>query len=787
MPAIDDSFDDRRDNCVLWPEDDYSKIVRYFQQEAAERGSLTSLTATAGLKSATEAYFFFLELQAGLGCIRILGHNVDELRGRLDWCSLVLGMWVRRKSIGPAMKEWMSIMESWRFIIENTAFMAICFALRPGATEREAVDEGGSDTISSRVLCTASNYMESRDQRLVRWVVKAARSRDWSLPLEHDKLFGKMIDHLKSSIEKDHPRRMLREQRRRGIEASHFEEFVADVEKEAQALLGFLSSEERGNLERCFVRLMRATLASRVNHGNLGYLRICQKVLSQWLSSDHTLRSGVEARFQEQVQEIFHGIATRRSLGFLGHEPEFPIDKDLSEVLALGADVNGDGHLYYGTESILYDIAAANCPINSFRALVAAGALYRNNSEHHGASPLHAAALANNTDVIAFLLDRGLHSFEIDINARDRRYSQTPLHYAARRSNIEAIDMLLQQPGIDIDARDNEDCTPFLLAAGEGGIVAMSRLLRTKKINCYQLTNWDGQNALHLAAKCAKSNSLSYVLRHVRNVNAKGWNGTTPLHKAVEINSSPNISILLKNGADPSTMDDEGFTPFARACEARHLGPMKVLLRASHGLVEPLAKPVEADFGNTSYDGSHLHSSPVTLILPDLRTAGKKRVAHVRLALKIILAAKPDLEVRDPIGRSVLSKVIETIDTCLIQDLLHAGVDVNSQDNEGNTPMHKLLGPWFSDVETLKMLLEFGANPDIKNHAGEDPVTANLVPHGKTWKVDAASIIRAHKVKIANARKALAKAKKRENRRLPSPKRPRPSNPFSALTLEGED
>ena len=101
--------------------------------------------------------------------------------------------------------------------------------------------------------------------------------------------------------------------------------------------------------------------------------------------------------------------------------------------------------------------------------------------------------------------------------------------------------------------------------------------------------------------------------------------------------------------------------------------------------------------------------------------------------------------------------------------------------------MHKLLGRWSFHVETLKVLLEWGANPDIKNHAGEDPVTVDLKPHEETWEVDAASIIREHKVKIANARKALAKAKKRENRRLPSPKRPRPSNPFSALTLEGED
>ena len=823
MSAIDQRSSDQKHYWDLWHGDDYSILVRHLQQEDAERSSLASLTATAGLKSATEAYFLFLELQAGLGCIRILGHNADELQGRLDWCSLVMGMWVERMSIGPAMNEWMSIMESWQFIIENTASMAICFALRPGDTQGMALDEGGSDTISSRVLSSASDYMVNHDRKLVRSVVKAARSREWNLPLEHDRPFHKMIAHLRSSIHKDHPRRMLRQQRRRGIEASHFERFVTDIEKEAQALLGFLSSEERENLEHGFVRLIKATLASRVNMCNLRYLRICQKVLSQWLSSDHTLRSGAEEEFQEQVQEAFYKIATRRSYWFLGHEPELPIDKDLSEVLALGADVNGN--LHHRTGSILYDIASSNCPIDSFRALVAAGALYspRNNSEHDGASPLHAAAGANNTDVIAFLLDRGLHSFEIDINARDRRNYQTPLHYAARHSDVEAIDMLLQQPGIDIDARDHQGLTPFLLAASEGAIVAMSRLLRTKKVDCHRLTVWGGENALHLAANCPKSNSLSYVLRHVRNVNDKGRAGNTPLHRAVAINSSPNISILLKHGADPSITDEYGFTPFAFACEGRYLGPMKLLLRASHGRVEPFAKPVGSPC-IFSDDDSHLHFSPVTLILHNVRTAGKRTMAHARLALKIVLAAKPDLEVRDSKGRSVLSKVIETIDSGMIQALLHAGSDVNSrdnegksilhkairaidgvalkillragadvdsQDNEGNTPMHEMLGGGISNLEMpkmLKMLLEFGANPEIKNRAGEDPVTANRKLHGEeTWQVDAAFIIREHKMKIANARKALAKAKKQENKRLPSPKRPWPSNPFSALTLEGED
>lgn len=814
---MDESYYDMDNERLVRREDDYYEDILHFRKEAS-RSSVISLMSLAGLESATEAFFFFQELQAGLAPIRILDDNADELWCRLDWCSVVLGLWVRRKghTSGHFTQQWMSIMESWQFIIESTATMAICFALPSSPSQRVALYDDKRNVTVDRMLRDAAscdyNYIPREDQKLVNSVLRAARLQDWTIPLRHHKAFQAMISHLRSTIEKDHPRRLLLQQRRRGIKASDFEEFVADIEKETHRLLEFLTAEERSDLEIAFFRFFGVTLSARVVKMDLRYLQISQKLRFQWMVSSRKLQESIQEFFQEQVQEVLGHIITRKTHDCNGF-PTPPIDKDLEDVLALGADIRGN---FQGTkDSLLHRIASRNGLFSSFRALVAVGAPYTNDSEY-AASPFHAAAGADNTEVIAFLLDRRLHSFAIDINLRDGS-GRTPLHWAARNCCINAIDMMLKQPQIEIDSEDRHGFTPYLVAAKSGWVAVMSRLLQAKRIDCHHETHWS-ENALHFAA-ALRDNSLTYILRHIRDVNARDGSGKTPLHNAVEKNSGPNVSILLRKGADPSIMDDGGFTPLARACQARNLGPMKRLLRDTRSRIELVCSPPES-FSCRCYEDCFKHPSPVTLVLHDLRYVGKKTIAHIRLALQIVLAAMPDLEVRDSKGQSVLSKVVKTIDARMLQDilnagadinsrdkkgksilhkaivavdevslqlLLEAGVDVNSQDCKGNTPMHKLLGPHFTQMEKLRMLLEWGANPDIKNHDGDDPVIANLDPDGKTWREDPAPMIMRHRMQIGKARKSLAKAEKRDLKSLPTLKKPKPSNPFCALTLEGDE
>ena len=51
-------------------------------------------------------------------------------------------------------------------------------------------------------------------------------------------------------------------------------------------------------------------------------------------------------------------------------------------------------------------------------------------------------------NVITYLLDNGA-----DVNALDL-YNQSPLHYAATKGNIGAMNLLIHRPGIDVNITD---------------------------------------------------------------------------------------------------------------------------------------------------------------------------------------------------------------------------------------------------------------------------------------------------------------------------------------------
>ena len=88
-------------------------------------------------------------------------------------------------------------------------------------------------------------------------------------------------------------------------------------------------------------------------------------------------------------------------------------------------------------------------------------------------TPLHYAALDNDTDTVSKLLSEGA-----DPNARDRR-GFSPLHFAAQQGAVAAAEALLAT-GAEVDAVNRYGNTPLSMAAfhsrGRGELI---RLLRT--------------------------------------------------------------------------------------------------------------------------------------------------------------------------------------------------------------------------------------------------------------------------------------------------------------------
>ena len=124
-----------------------------------------------------------------------------------------------------------------------------------------------------------------------------------------------------------------------------------------------------------------------------------------------------------------------------------------------------------------------------------------------GRSPLHYAALEDDTDVAAARLGAG-----DDPNARDDEGS-TPLHFAAEGGSLE-VSRLLLDSGADVDAANLHGDTPLFVAVfhsrGRGDVI---ELLRIRGANPLRSNN-HGQTPLELARLITNYD----VARHFRDL-----------------------------------------------------------------------------------------------------------------------------------------------------------------------------------------------------------------------------------------------------------------------------
>lgn len=96
-------------------------------------------------------------------------------------------------------------------------------------------------------------------------------------------------------------------------------------------------------------------------------------------------------------------------------------------------------------------------------------------------------------EVITYLLRQGA-----DVNCIDN-YSQTPLHYAANKGNIEAIALLLSWPGVSLDLTDTAGGIPLHSACSGNAQADAVKLLLTAGSKLMVWNN-EHQNPLHIAA-----------------------------------------------------------------------------------------------------------------------------------------------------------------------------------------------------------------------------------------------------------------------------------------------
>ena len=169
------------------------------------------------------------------------------------------------------------------------------------------------------------------------------------------------------------------------------------------------------------------------------------------------------------------------------------------------------------------------------------------------------------------------HSGKNLVNALDLN-RQTPLHVACSRGVVAAVEILLEEENVQVNATDSSGNTPLLLSVHPAVI---SCLLQDKRTDV-NATNQEGNTRLHKAIQQDDMPIFQLLLANGANLEITDDEGRTPLYFACAEGSLDICSFLLAHGADPNTKTTyQQDTPLHAACRGGHLGPVLRLFDAT--------------------------------------------------------------------------------------------------------------------------------------------------------------------------------------------------------------
>jgi ankyrin repeat protein len=316
-----------------------------------------------------------------------------------------------------------------------------------------------------------------------------------------------------------------------------------------------------------------------------------------------------------------------------------------------------------------------------------------NSKNKDGRTALHHAVVKGSKEIVRLLLKNGA-----DVNVKDSD-GKTPLILASMRGNVEIMKLLLEN-NADPNIRDKEERTAILYAifrriiSNDAREIAEILLKYNADVN---VADKKGITPLYFAILCVDFDLIKMLIENGADINAKEKTGQTILYATIISVKKENedkikeiLKYLLEKGANPNET-------------IRLKLPLKTLLK--DGIISVLNYDAYKARGLKDEDDIVFFFSP-------LSTA---------VVMKNLELVKLLVEHGAEINRNQLSSAVAVGSKEIVLYLIEKGADVNRIDDMGFAPIHNAVLKKVNS-EILTLLLEHGANPDIKDPNGETPL-----------------------------------------------------------------
>ena len=272
-------------------------------------------------------------------------------------------------------------------------------------------------------------------------------------------------------------------------------------------------------------------------------------------------------------------------------------------------------------------------------------------------------------------------------------------------------------------AADGKEQQMLQLAAAGNTKEAMALLSKNSDVNQSQA---DGTTALHWAVYYSDLALVKQLIAQKADIRAKNEFGATPMSQAAITGNVDILKALLDAGIKADEPGADAQTPLMVIARTPNVKAAELLIKAGADV-----NVAEKWRGQTALMWAAAERQPEMLQLL-IDKGAKVNTKSLPNNWERQVTAEPRMKILPPGSLTALHYAAREGCTDCVAKLIKAGADLNVVDGDGVTPlvMAGLNARW----DSMKLLLEAGANPDKWDVYGRNPlymvVDYNTLPHG---------------------------------------------------------